>query len=437
MKKYISEEDFPERISIELGPELGPVDIIRLLGEIRESATPQSFGIKKGGGSISSDIVIRKGTVYFCSCDGNFYAVDAETGKEKWRFRAGDVLPAFGMDEDTIYASCFDHNLYAISLEGKLKWKFQTNGKLGNNPCTHNGKVYFSCEDGNLYCVDKAGRLVWRYSTESPSCAIPVVHNGLVFFGNFDGNFYALNAETGRLAWRYRCNSATGGCTVKDDTILLPCINKTLYAFSPDGRLLWTYKSKDNLPPNIITSLYKNMIFIGTRGKSILAINIKTGKLVWEFNTQEMNFSYSVVKDGILYFGSCDNNFYALNADTGRKIWSFATNAPNFGGSIYRDKIYFGSWDCHVYCLDRKTGKLVWKFQTSTGRMSNYEVDRRMDKQELEVMVELPETSKDRKKPEDEVTIADYGEFSGTYIDVTKSDYLGIKKKGYVKGKGI
>lgn len=438
MKQYISEEDSLERISIELGPELGPIDVVRVLGEIRESATPQIFGTKKGGGSISSDVIARKGRLYFSSCDGNFYCLDADTGKKIWRFAAGDMLPAFEMDEDTIYAVCFDHNLYALTLDGKLKWRFTANGRLGNNPCPRNGRVYFGCENGNFYCVDKKGKLLWKFATESPVAAIPTVHKGLVFFGNFDGNFYALDAETGELAWKFMCRSATGGCDIHKDIIILPSVSKILYALSLEGKVLWTFKSKSNFGANIKTDLYKGMIFMGNRGKSVMAIDIKTGNPVWEFPTQEMTSSFNMVRDGVLYFGSLDCNFYAVDASTGREIWHFSATGPNVGSvEIYGDNVLFGSWDCHVYCLDRKTGQLVWKFQTSMSRMSDYEVDTRADKQEVSISLKLPEVKKKQEKPKDEVTIADYGEFSGTYIDTTKTSYLGVKKQGYVKKKGF
>jgi len=272
MKRYISEEDAPERISVETGPEMGPVDVVRVLGEIRESLTPQFFGTKKGG-SISSDVIFREGRLYFSCCDGNFYCLDAGTGKEVWRYGTGHVMPAFEMDNDTIYASCFDHNLYALTLDGRLKWKFAAKGKLGNNPCIREGRVYNACEDGNLYCIDaETGRLVWKFATESPISALPSVHKGLVLFGNFDGNFYALDEKDGRLAWKFRCNSSTGGCDIHDDTILLPCTDKTLYALSMDGRLVWTYKSSVNMAPNVRSESYKGMVFLGNRGKSVTAI---------------------------------------------------------------------------------------------------------------------------------------------------------------------
>ena len=65
--------------------------------------------------------------------------------------------------------------------------------------------------------------------------------------------------------------------------------------------------------------------------------------------------------------------------------------------------------------------------------MSYYEVDRRADKQELNIVIKVPESKREEGKTKDEVTIADYGEFSGTYIDTTKSDYQDQRRKWYVK----
>lgn len=434
MKHYISDEDSGEQISIELGGELGPVDVARILGEIEQSSTPQAFGAKKGGGSISSDIRIRDGKALFCSCDGNFYCVDAETGREIWRYSTNDVLPAFSMDDDTIFISSYDRNLHAIDLSGNLKWKFPAKGKLGNDPCIHDGRVYFGSEDGNLYCVDKQGKQVWKFSTRAPISALPSVHKGMVLFGNYDGVFHAVDVNTGQLIWKFMCNSPTGGCKLVDDVLVLPCIKNTIYGLSSEGKQLWKTMTEENIPPNIFGPPWKGHVFVGTRGKVIMALEAKSGRIKWKFPTQEMSFSYYAVDNDIIYFGSCDGNIYAIDAETGKEIWSYQTTGPNVSaGIVHGGRLFIGSWDCHVYCLDKKTGQLIWKFQTSMSNMSDYEVDTRREKPELTIVIPVPEIDKQKKREEDEVSITDYGEFSGTYIDTTKTDYLGIKKKGYVK----
>ncbi len=435
MRKYITSEGSGENISVELGGEFGPIDMVRILNEIRDSETPQLFGIKKGG-SITSNIEVRNGVAYFGCADGNFYAIDAETGKELWRFPSGDVFSAFRMGSNAIYASCFDHNVYAISFEGKLLWKFRANGKVGNEPFIWEGRIYFGSEDGNFYCVDSRGKLVWKFPANSPIAAMPVVHKGIALFGDFGGSFYALDAKTGGLAWKFRAGGGLGGCLVHKDTIYLACLNKTLYVLSLGGKEIWRYRPGNTITTSIQCKPYKDMIFFGAREGGMSAISTKERKRIWEFQTNEMVMSYSDTSEGILYFGGCDNTFYAVDAETGRLVWSFKTNGPNAGGcSVVNGGVYFGCWDCNAYCLDAKTGRLIWKFHTSMGNMSDYVVDRRADRVELSVTIRLPEDGSKAGAADVGAELSDYGEFSGAYIDKEKSDYVKSGRRGYVKKK--
>ena len=69
--------------------------------------------------------------VYFGSTDGNFYAVDAESGAQKWKFEAQepDSVDAGGRGE-VVYFGAYDGNFYAVdAATGALKWKFKTGGR--------------------------------------------------------------------------------------------------------------------------------------------------------------------------------------------------------------------------------------------------------------------------------------------------------------------
>jgi len=55
------------------------------------------------------------GIVYIGSDDTNLYAVDAVTGKEKWRFATGGwVLSSPSVADGIIYVGSNDKNLYAV-----------------------------------------------------------------------------------------------------------------------------------------------------------------------------------------------------------------------------------------------------------------------------------------------------------------------------------
>ncbi len=109
---------------------------------------------------ISSPCLVN-GVVYFGSYDRKLYALDAQTGSEKWSFTTNAIesSPAFG--DGTIYVGSHDNNTYAINADtGALEWKVPT---------------------GYADCIQ----------------ASPVYVNGVVYTGDsYNGNVLALDAKT-------------------------------------------------------------------------------------------------------------------------------------------------------------------------------------------------------------------------------------------------
>lgn len=83
-----------------------------------------------------SSPMIFESAVYFGSSDGNVYAVDANTGNLKWKFKTGDVVHATpAIANGTVYVGSWDSNFYALdAATGKEKWRFKT----GEDPDIHN-----------------------------------------------------------------------------------------------------------------------------------------------------------------------------------------------------------------------------------------------------------------------------------------------------------
>ena len=74
---------------------------------------------------------------------------------------------------------------------------------MPHSPALWNGALYFGGIDGNLYAVEaQTGRLRWKFVAEHGVTSAPVVANSLVHFGSLKG-LYTLNAETGQLKWSY------------------------------------------------------------------------------------------------------------------------------------------------------------------------------------------------------------------------------------------
>ena len=104
-----------------------------------------------------------------------------------------------------------------------------------------------------------------------------------------------------------------------------------------------------------------------------------TGKLslAWytDIDSQGEIESTPVVAGGIIYTTGTFGVVYAIDGKTGKLIWQynsraeernrkFATWGRNRGVALYNGKVYLGAADGRLIALDAKTGKVVWQVQT-------------------------------------------------------------------------
>src|ERR1044071_1637529 len=79
-------------------------------------------------GQVYSSPALANGVLYVGSDDHMLYALDAETGTQKWKFKTGSrVTSSPAVASGTVFFGSFDGIFYAVdAATGQLKWKFQT-----------------------------------------------------------------------------------------------------------------------------------------------------------------------------------------------------------------------------------------------------------------------------------------------------------------------
>jgi glucose dehydrogenase len=134
----------------------------------------------KTEGRVASTPAIANGLVFFLSYDSNFYALDAASGTLKWKFAtAGErryaaphihgLEPAAQIMPDPfdfflsspvvsaglVYFGSGDSNVYALdAATGRLKWKFKTGDVVHSSPAIADGTVFIGSWDAYLYALD-------------------------------------------------------------------------------------------------------------------------------------------------------------------------------------------------------------------------------------------------------------------------------------------
>jgi alcohol dehydrogenase (cytochrome c) len=170
-------------------------------------------------------------------------------------------------------------------------------------------------------------RVAWTW-TLSPGAneATPLVHDGVMFLHSPGDKLEALDAATGDLLWQYA-------------RLLPPGVNAG---------------NKRNI------SIYGNKVYMGTSDVHVVALDVKTGRVVWDQPlTEERGFTLTggpLVAKGKVMIGTGGrvggkNYIVALDAETGNLAWRFNTIAqPGEPGG--------DTWNDHT--AEERNGGSVW-----------------------------------------------------------------------------
>lgn len=111
-------------------------------------------------------------------------------------------------------------------------------------------------------------------------------------------------------------------------------------------------------------SIVDGTVYLGDLDGTMYALELATGKKVWQKTFEETGFIASpAVRGDLLFVGDVNGKCYAIDRKTGEPKWTFDTEGEiDSSANFYRDYVLFGSQDRFLYCLETATGKLVWKF---------------------------------------------------------------------------
>ena len=339
---------------------------------------------------IASSPAVADGLVYFGAFDGNFYAVEAATGKLKWKFAtegerqftakhlhglqpAAQWMPdpwdcwlsSPAVFEGAVYFGSGDGNVYALDAEsGALKWKFKTGDVVHASPAIADGMVFIGSWDSYFYALDAAtGAEKWRFKTGEDLVAhnqqgiqsSAAVANGTVYFGCRDSHVYALDEFTGAKKWAY----ATGGTWV----LTSPAVSdgKVFFAISYGGKLFAAdAKSGEILysldfkgwPVYSSPAVAGDVLYVGSTAGTMNAVNLGSRSIAWTFATDgaKQNGAAFTKADGTSnYFGVFPTDYYQDVVAGYAKLESIGEvlSSP----VVVDNVVYFGGTDGNLYAL--------------------------------------------------------------------------------------
>ncbi|MFZ1683814.1 MAG: PQQ-binding-like beta-propeller repeat protein [Candidatus Zixiibacteriota bacterium] len=289
--------------------------------------------------------IVKGDLVLVGGLDSTFYALDLATGTLVWKAHTEGEIRSTAMATES--AVCFlsgDGLVRYLDLHtGKPIWTFPTGGErkhdfadyYQSSPVQYDSLVYFGSGDSTVYALRILdGFLVWKCHTGDVIHARPAVDSLRLYVGSFDGYFYAFDRLTGKLIWKFKSvghdyfpkGEFQGSPTLYRDILFVGARDYNLYALDREkGYCHWnkSYPRGWALP----TVVHDTTLYVGTSDDRVqLSLDPATGHEFWRTNLKFNIFGSIAIVDTIGYVGTLMGKLFGLNIRTGEIVWTFNTD---------------------------------------------------------------------------------------------------------------
>jgi alcohol dehydrogenase (cytochrome c) len=213
--------------------------------------------------------------------------------------------------------------------------------------------------------------------------AVPVVVDGAMFVTRPPGEVIAIEAATGRRIWTYlrpqkkvnpyESNKVNRGVAVLGNRVFWGTLDAALVALDArTGALLWETQVADTMEGYSITAAplaVAGKVITGIAGGEygirgfIDAYDAATGKRVWRFNTAPApgEFGHDTWPGDTWQHASAATWLTGTyDPETGTLYWPVGNPGPDVNGDVRQGDNLFS---CSVVALDASTGRRKWHYQ--------------------------------------------------------------------------
>jgi alcohol dehydrogenase (cytochrome c) len=229
---------------------------------------------------------------------------------------------------------------------------------------------------------------VWPMNEGGTNQPAPLAHNGTVYLNNTTGIIQAIDGKTGDLIWEHRLggNIAMRGMSLYGDNLYVAMSDANLVALDArTGKLAWKAPMPDGRGSSSGPLAAKGKIIQGMGGCSayvetkcfISAYDAATGKQLWKFAT------IATEGDAGQTWGALSTLFRAggetwitgsYDPDTNLTFWGTAQAKPWMPASRGMGTLDVALYTSSTVALDATTGELAWHYAHAPGEALDLDV---------------------------------------------------------------
>lgn len=196
--------------------------------------------------------------------------------------------------------------------------------------------------------VPRAPVVEWTFAAQGAVTSEAAISNGLVVFGNAEGAVIAVDLATHQQRWRVTTgDSVEATPALAADRVFVGSNDGWFRALDlQTGKLLWQLEGREKFPTGAVVVVSADgtapwVVVNGYDGVS-RCLRQADGTVVWQHDSQDyINGSPAILAGGLVAFGGCDSVIHVIHLNDGSGVRKLTTEAQ-----IIRS---LASWDGTVY----------------------------------------------------------------------------------------
>ncbi|MDD4870257.1 MAG: PQQ-binding-like beta-propeller repeat protein [Kiritimatiellae bacterium] len=257
-----------------------------------------------------------RGILLVGSDQGNLHALEADTGKTKWKYQVGE------------------------NINGTANWIEPESGRGLS-------VIVISQADGIVHCLDlETGKPIWVSQAVSRCDGSPGVGKDFIVFGSCDAALHVLSSARGESIGRVELEGdgqVAGGVAIDGNLVFAGTRGGlAVCADARKGTIVWTnqvcYSEVFTTP-----AVTKSRVVFGSSDDSVFCLNRADGKKIWSFTVDGSPLSPVVAGDKVVV--SAGGTLYILKLEDGRKLWTGKASDSISSPAVIDGKVVIGSDD--------------------------------------------------------------------------------------------
>ena len=244
-------------------------------------------------------------------------------------------------------------------------------------PAVDGGVLYVANVDGDLFALEAdSGKTAWKVETGLAVTAGPGVADGLLALGTGEGQLVVFDAETGEELWRKDLSSEILAVpAIGDGVVVVHTGDGKLYGLdATSGEQLWIYDHKVpvlTLRGSSSPVISGGSVYCGLAGGKMISLSLDSGIIEWETHItlpagrSDLSRMVDVDTDPLVYSGTVYGGAYqgdvaALGEGSGKEFWKRKISVYN-NLAVNWQQLVVSDAQGFVWSLDPDSGSARWR----------------------------------------------------------------------------